>query len=119
MYDIKISYLAYIIGAKFEEYHSNISQAILYFVISLCTGTICDIISFLTKLEYSFNERRYLKKKKTPFLLSLKGLSRFICTLSHFKLRVIFHWLPLTSSSCERGSNVLFVSSAGFKPKTI
>ena len=40
-----VYYLAYIIGAKFEQHHSNISQDILDLVIYLCTETICDIIN--------------------------------------------------------------------------
>ena len=41
-----VSYLAYIIGAKFEQHHSNISRDILDFTIYLCTETICDVINF-------------------------------------------------------------------------
>ena len=41
-----VSYLAYIIGAKFEQHHSNIARDILDFVICLCTETICDVINF-------------------------------------------------------------------------
>ena len=38
-----VSYLEYIIGSKFEQHHSNISQDIQDFVINFCTDTICDI----------------------------------------------------------------------------
>ena len=41
--------LAYVIGAKFKRYHSNISRDILDFVIYFCTETICDVINFWTK----------------------------------------------------------------------
>ena len=41
-----VSYRAYVIGAKFEQHHSNIPRYILDFVIYLCTGTICDVLNF-------------------------------------------------------------------------
>ena len=41
-----VSYLAYIIDAKFEQHHFNIARHILDFVICLCTETISDVINF-------------------------------------------------------------------------
>ena len=41
-----VSYMAYIIGAKFEQYHYKMSRDILDFVIHLRAETICDVINF-------------------------------------------------------------------------
>ena len=41
-----VSHMAYVIDAKFEQHHSNISRDILDFVIYFCTEMICDVINF-------------------------------------------------------------------------
>ena len=66
---METSYLAYIIGAKFEQKHSKISRDILDFVIYFCTKL------FATSLVF-FNEGRYFRNENASTVFdTLKGFS--------------------------------------------
>ena len=61
---LNVFHLAYVIGAKFKRYHSNISPDILDFVIYFWTETICDVINFEQKLSISLEREKIFQKKK-------------------------------------------------------
>ena len=62
----------HISGAKFEEHCSNISRAILDWVLYCFSRTIYDVITFLIcitqKRKYLYNEKSYSKKENAILL---------------------------------------------------
>ena len=65
-----VSCLRYITATKFQQYHCNISQDILNFMIYLCTETTCDQF-FQQKLQYLWNKRRYNFRTKNTSIFHL------------------------------------------------
>ena len=64
--------ILFLSGAKFEEHCSNISRDIVDRVLYCFSGTIYDVITFLTciiqKRKYHYNEKRYSKKENANLL---------------------------------------------------
>ena len=78
-----VAYLAYIIGSKFEQHHSNISWDIQDFVINFCTYTICDVINFWTRTWISLEREKIFKKRKRH---SCSLWEAFQISISYFSL---------------------------------
>ena len=74
-----VSFVMYNADEKFEDHYFNISGDMLDSVFYYLCGTIYDVIPLLIcitqKREYLLNEKRYIAKRKTPFVLTLKTLS--------------------------------------------
>ena len=74
-----VSFVMYITGAKFEDHYFNISGDILDSVFYYLCETFYDVITSLICIIQSVNISKTKKdtpKRKTPFVLTLKTLSK-------------------------------------------
>ena len=110
-----VSFMMYIIGAKFEDQCFNISGDIFDSVFYYLCGTIYDIITFLIcimqKREYLWNRKRYSKKesairldsenpfKKAAIIFYFIGTLRTLCWQTSWQHSGWQHFQRIINSS--------------------